>query len=171
MDCLTLRNLFTDTFAGHWSAGVATSGIAPNTALARGVSQFFGRIVGAVGAKTSTVARGLQPLVACHDPRLSERARALGRTLARSAATGRRPRARGLRLSYFWIATLQRAFLLPMMAKNPGQFGAALEACRTPSSGAPGRCGCRLRATGWRGRDLHLRTWRLPGWGDLGRGR
>ncbi len=70
---------------------------APNTSLVRGLSQFFGRSVGAVTAKTSTVAQGLQPLAAAHDPRLPGKARALGRALVRSAATGRRPRARGTR--------------------------------------------------------------------------
>lgn len=88
LDRLSLLNLYTDTFGRHFSVGVATSGIAPTEAVAK-TATAFGRRVGTIGAKTTTLDQGYQPLAAVHPPELPARARALGRRLVRCIRSGR----------------------------------------------------------------------------------
>jgi hypothetical protein len=58
LDRPTLLALYTRTFEWHRSAGVATSGVAPTGGVVRGLASFFGRRVGAIGAKTTALASG-----------------------------------------------------------------------------------------------------------------
>ena len=123
MDRLTLLNLYTRTFEGAWSEGVATSGVAPTSGVAKHLADFFGQRAGIIGAKTTTIARGYGSLSADHDPRLPERARRLGRLLvARIAHPPRRLPSPML----LWISILRRFVVRPLVEGNPEQFAGVL---------------------------------------------
>lgn len=123
LDRLTLLNLYARAFERQWTVGVATSGVAPTGGVAAGLADFFGRRVGAIGGKTTTVATGYRPLSEDHDPRLPGRARKLGRLLtARISGVSRGlPSPMGI-----WIGILRRLVIRPLVEGNPDQFGGVL---------------------------------------------
>ena len=123
LDRLTLLNLYTRTFEGAWSVGVATSGVAPTSGVAKHLADFFGQRAGIIGAKTTTVARGYGSLSADHDPRLPERARKLGRLLAARIA---HPPRRLPSPMLVWISILRRFVVRPLVEGNPEQFAGVL---------------------------------------------
>jgi len=124
LDRLTLLNLYTNLFERQHSVGVATSGIAPTEDVAKRIAFILGRPAGTIGAKTSTPAHGYRSLATAHDPRLPEKARALGQCLV---ANIRQPkRFRFPSREYLIYLLCQRAFLQPMVLNNPDQFAGVL---------------------------------------------
>jgi NAD(P)H-dependent FMN reductase len=124
LDRLTLLNLYTNSFERQFSVGVATSGIAPTMGVANSLASMFGRSSGAIGAKTSSVARGYQPLATVHDPNLPGKARALGRRLVTDIRGPRRWRLP--QREYLIYSLLTRTFIYPMVVGNPEQFAGVL---------------------------------------------
>jgi len=124
LDRLTLLNLYTHTFEGKWSVGVATSGVAPTKGLARRLAGFFGRCCGMIGAKTTTLAEGYQPLAEVHDARLPERAGVLGRRLVSEIAHPNR--LRWPRLEAVWHIFLRRFVIRRLILGNTDQFAAVI---------------------------------------------
>ena len=115
LDRLTLLNLYTRTFEGAWSVGVATSGVAPTSGVAKHLADFFGQRVGIIGAKTTTISRGYGSLSADADPRLPERARRLGWLLVARIAHPPRRLPSPMRL---WINILRRFVVRPLVEGN-----------------------------------------------------
>ena len=129
LDRLTLLNLYTDLFERQHSVGVATSGIAPTEDVAKGIAFVLGHPTGTIGAKTCTPAHGYQSLATVHDPRLPEKAQALGKRLV---ANIRKPkRFRFPSREYLVYRLCQRAFLQPMVLDNPDQFAGVLRIWET----------------------------------------
>jgi hypothetical protein len=118
-------NLYTHTFERQWSVGVATSGVAPTRGLARGLAMLLGRPSGIVGAKTASVARGYQPLIEAHSPRLPARARTVGRRLVAHIQRPRRLRAPSL--GHLWHRILMRLVIRPLVTGHPDPFAGVLE--------------------------------------------
>lgn len=128
IDRLTLLNLYTNTFEGKRTVGVATSGVAPTRGVAKSLAGLFGRPSGTIGATTATIAHGYRPLAATHDRRLPARARRLGRRLVSDI---RSPAGRPM-LSPFhiWIAILRRLVVQPLVLNNPDQFAGVIRIWR-----------------------------------------
>lgn len=128
VDRLTLLNLYTDTFCGKRSVGVATSGVAPTGQVARSLAGLFGQSSGTIGAKTASVAHGYRPLATFHPPRLPARACRLGRRLVddiRSPAKSLVPSPWSL-----WISVLRRFVVQPLVLNNPEQFAGVIRIWR-----------------------------------------
>ncbi len=124
-DRLTLLGLFTLTFEGKWSAGVATSGVAPTRGVAKQIAEYCGFCSGTVGATTATVKYGYRRLEEHHPKGLPDRARKLGQKLVRDTQAASVPGLRQLR--WQWIRFLHNHFVRPLVQNNPDQFGGVLQ--------------------------------------------
>jgi NAD(P)H-dependent FMN reductase len=125
LDRMTLLNLYTNLFERQHSVGVATSGIAPTEGVAKGLAVVLWQPAGTIGAKTCTRLHGYQPLAAVHDPRLPDKARALGRRLVANIRQPQRFRFPSREYLIYWLCL--RAFLRPMVLNNPDQFAGVLD--------------------------------------------
>jgi multimeric flavodoxin WrbA len=128
LDRLTLLHLYTQTFEDQRTIGIATSGVAPTRGVAKSLANFFGRPVGILGAKTSTVAHGYRPLTDSHPDRLPEKARRMGERLAHHLSAPSRiqiPTPQAL-----WIALLRHVIIRRMITGNPEQFNGVIEIWR-----------------------------------------
>lgn len=128
LDRLTLLHLYTQTFEDQQTIGVATSGVAPTRDLARQLAGFFGRPIGILGAKTSTVAHGYQTLAAMHRDRLPAKARRMGERLVTRLTT--QPTLRLPTLQALWIGVLRQVVIRRMITGNPEQFAAVIQIWR-----------------------------------------
>jgi NAD(P)H-dependent FMN reductase len=124
LDRLTLLHLYTEMFDTHWSVGVTTSGVAPTARLARQLAEFFGRRSGVIGAKTANLRQGYTALAEVHNPRLPDRARAIGRALVRDTRSEERWRIPTP--SSVWTSLIRRLVIRPMVARNADQFAGVL---------------------------------------------
>jgi len=124
MDRLTLLHLYTQVFERQVTIGVATSGIAPTRDVALNLADYFGRRSAWIGATTTTLSDGIQPLAERHPPHLPAQARRVGRRLVEQIQNpGRLRLPQPFRL---WIQLLRRLYILPLMRKHPDQFAGAL---------------------------------------------
>jgi NAD(P)H-dependent FMN reductase len=121
MDRLALLVLYTDLFARQRSVGVATSGLAPTRGTAK-AAEMFGLSSGIIGARTSSLSRGYQPLSERHAPRLPGRARALGRKLVRDV----RSSDRALDVKQLYMEILRSLLNRFLVRRNPEQFAGAM---------------------------------------------
>lgn len=124
LDRLTLLNLFTHAFDHQHTVGVATSGIAPTSGVAKNLARFFGRPSGIIGATTSSMKYGYQSLAEVHPINLPEKAHRLGRRLVQDIQAPERVRLPGPK--ELLLRLLIRLFLIPMMKNNPQTFAGAL---------------------------------------------
>jgi len=125
MDRLTLLNLYTRTFARQKTIGVATSGVAPTSGVARTLADFFGHRVAIIGAKTTTIKHGYTRLSEVGNDRLRAQAVALGQRLVDEICVPRRQ----------WLPTpievWFRLFLWPhvvkpLVTRHPEQFAGVM---------------------------------------------
>ncbi len=125
LDRLTLLHLYAQIFERQRTVGIATSGVAPTRDLARQLAGFFGRPVGVLGAKTSTVAHGYRPLTEAHPDRLPARARRMGERLIHQLTS--QPPIRIPTPQAIWIAFLRQVVIRRMITGNPQKFAAVIE--------------------------------------------
>lgn len=124
MDRLALLVLYTDTFAGHRSVGVATSGLAPtrNTAKA---AELFGRCSGAIGARVTSLSEGHRSLSEAHGPLLRKRAQKLGRRLVRDIRRSNQGFSFDLKVA--WMRLLRGLLRRLVVERHPEQFSGVLD--------------------------------------------
>lgn len=127
LDRITLLHLYTNRFDAQYTVGVATSGVAPTRGVAKELATFFGHRVGMIGAKTSTIAHGYQPLADVHPDRLPQRAHRLGQRLVRRI---QQPGVRIPSPQALWIKLLQRFVIRPLVLGNEEQFAGVIKIWR-----------------------------------------
>jgi NAD(P)H-dependent FMN reductase len=128
IDRATVLNLFTDTFGGKRSVGVATSGLAPTGGVARKTADLFGQRSGHVGARTATFEHGYRALSAETHPGLPTKARAVGRKLVGDVVGPARLRVPGPFTLWVWL--LRRVVLRRFVTRHADQFAGVLRIWR-----------------------------------------
>lgn len=117
LDRITLLKLYAALPGERPVVGVATSGIAPATGVARQASALFGRAVGNLGVKCARITQGDRSPESLQAHPKRRKALRLGRKLVRRCRSGKP----GVSLRHIWINFLRR-----MILKHQDQFAAIL---------------------------------------------